>query len=283
LARGDGPQALVALTEGLRLKPADPDFLARLDEMKQTAEAGASRAQTEAIQGGAADVASTEYQQAVGKLAEASRLQRSQTPDAIRRFWEATDLFGHAKTRAGVARKVQQNEEEAHQREQQATDARRVEREAADARQREQEAAEARRREQQAADTRREQETLDARRREQEGKALQARLEAERAIEQVLARYVAAYNALDSTAVAQLVPSQSANQLAQQFAQVRSYNLTLVGTRIELDGDSATVTCVRQIDQIAKRANQPNHQAVGTTFKLRRSGGSWVIENVSAH
>jgi hypothetical protein len=52
--------------------------------------------------------------------------------------------------------------------------------------------------------------------------------------------------------------------------------------RIDLAGDTATVTCVRQIEAVVKRGNQLQRNARPTTFKLRRSGGSWVIESVTA-
>ena len=97
------------------------------------------------------------------------------------------------------------------------------------------------------------------------------------AIQQVLNQYVAAYNDLYAAAVARLVPSQP----PVAFAQFRSYKLTLSGQRIDLEGDTATVTCVREIDAVVRRGNQTLRQAPATTFKLRRSvGGSWVIESV---
>jgi hypothetical protein len=291
IARGDGQQALVTVTEALKLKPDDAEFLRRLVEMIRTAEVTAGRARDEAVQAGAPDLATAEYQQALARLAEATKLRRAQKPDAVRAFSEATDLFGKAGSRAASV-KVQRDEEEARrkaqevaavrQREQEAAAARQREQEAADARRRAQEAADARRGEQEAADARqRAQEAADARQREQDGRAAQMRVDAERAIQQVLNQYVAAYNALDSTAVAQLVPSQSVTQLAQQFALLRSYNVTLVGTRINLDGDTATVACVRHIVAVGKNsATGTNVVDPQTTFRLRRSGRSWTIESV---
>jgi hypothetical protein len=37
---------------------------------------------------------------------------------------------------------------------------------------------------------------------------------------------------------------------------------------------------VRQIDAIAKRGNQALHQELATTFRLRRSAASWVVESI---
>ena len=90
-------------------------------------------------------------------------------------------------------------------------------------------------------------------------------------------QFVAAYNARDAAAIMRLVPTLR----APDFGQVRSYNVVLTGTKITLEGDTATVTCVRQIDQVVTRGNQTFHQASATTFKFRRAAGSWVIDSVS--
>ena len=77
-----------------------------------------------------------------------------------------------------------------------------------------------------------------------------------------------------------MVPSQPINSAL--FAEYRSYRVVLIGTRIEPEGDTAIVTCVRQIDVVAKRAKQSLRQAPATTFKLRRLNRAWVIESVSS-
>ena len=102
------------------------------------------------------------------------------------------------------------------------------------------------------------------------------------AISQVLNQYVAAYTALDAAAVARLVASQSAADLKRTFDLYRSIRLALSGTQIDVQGDTATVTCVRQIDVVTNRGNQTLHQASATTFKLRRSASSWMIESMTA-
>jgi ketosteroid isomerase-like protein len=94
-------------------------------------------------------------------------------------------------------------------------------------------------------------------------------------IAQVLNQYVAAYNALDAKAVENLIPGVQID-----FAPLRSYHLVLSQVRIVVEGDTATVTCVRQIDAVLKRGNSQAHQAQATTLMMRRSGRSWVIASV---
>jgi hypothetical protein len=102
----------------------------------------------------------------------------------------------------------------------------------------------------------------------------------EQAIHSVLNQYQAAYSALDAGAVSQLVSSLSVAQLRQQFGQLKSYNVTVADRRIEIQGDRATVTSTREIAAITKLANQQERRSIPTTFLLRRSSSSWVIESV---
>ena len=101
-----------------------------------------------------------------------------------------------------------------------------------------------------------------------------------RAIEQVLNQYVAASNARDADALARLLPGQSANQWKSAFADVVSYRVALSGTRIDIQGDTATVVCTRQIDQVSRRANTRSQRDVATTIKLHRAGPTWVIDSM---
>jgi hypothetical protein len=100
------------------------------------------------------------------------------------------------------------------------------------------------------------------------------------AIEQVLNQYVAAFNALDADALARLLPGRSASQWKSDFADVASYHMALSGTRIDIQGDSATVVCTRQIEQVSRRASKRSQTDAATTIKLRRAGPSWVIESL---
>jgi len=270
LLRGDREQALVAVTEGLKLKPNDPEFLQRLDEMTRNAETAAGRARDDAVASGAPDLASVDYQQAISRLTEAARLRRSQKSDAVHAYGDATDLFGKARIRAASARVIPPAPDRSPAPlptptpsiQATAPPPVNVEKLPAptSAAQRPPETAPAPPQSRPAVDTQ----------------------EADRqAIGQVLNQYVAAYTALDAAAVARLVATQSVAELKRTFDLYRSYRLALSGTRINVEGDTATVTCVRQIDVVTSRGNQTLHQASATTFKLRRSAGSWVIDSMT--
>jgi hypothetical protein len=270
LTRGDGQQALGALTEGLKLKPDDAEFRRRFDEMLRSAETNASRARDEAVATGAANLATAEYEQATGKLAEAVKLRRGPKPDAIRAFWEAIDLFGKARSRAASARVAPPAQAQPPALPPTTTPpvqaivppAETIARQTAPA---------------PAPAPQRPSETVPATPRPP---ALNTQEADKQAILQVLNQYVAAYEGLDAASVARLVPSQSVTQLAQQFNALRSYNVRLVGITINLESDTATVSCLRQIVATMKRGNQQNQATPNTTFKLRRSGSSWAIESV---
>lgn len=98
------------------------------------------------------------------------------------------------------------------------------------------------------------------------------------AIQRLLNQYVAAYRARDASAVARLDPSKPVGNLDRQFRDLRSYSMELTNVTITLEGDSATATCTKQVEAVARVGNQTlRSPAVATTFKLKRSAGSWAI------
>jgi serine/threonine protein kinase len=113
-------------------------------------------------------------------------------------------------------------------------------------------------------------------------RAAAARREAdERGIRQVLIQYEVAYNTRDAAAVVRLgVPSIDRRTLARQFAELRSYSVALKGIQIDLEGDTATVTCDKDSVEAFNRGGSSLRRRVPATFELRRSGSSWKIETV---
>ena len=232
------------ITEGLKLKPDDAEFRQRLDQTLQNAETAAGRARDEAAATGAPNLGAVEYEQAIGKLAEGTKLRRAQKADAIRAFWEATDLFDKARVRAASARVAPPAQAPPPASPPTATPPVQVPPPEAIVRP-----------SAPAPTPQKPSETIPP---AAQPRVINTQEADKQAISQVLNQYVAAYNGLAAAAVARLVPSHSVSQLAQQFDALRTYNLRLAAVAISLDGDSATVTCIRQISAIVKRGNQQN-------------------------
>jgi hypothetical protein len=299
LGRNDR-KALALIADGLKLRPDDAEFQRGLDEMLRSSEAAASRARTEAThltQRRGPDLAVREYQQGLEKQHEAQRLRGRQKQDATLAFWAAADLFTQATVRAKSAQSgsglsssaqsasadvaavygAQQNSVGANggtptgpvagtnpgEGQGSFSDDQR----AADQRAADQRAAEQRAAEQRAADQR-----------AAEEKRIALSKQDELNIRSVLDRYVTAYNSLDAAALAPLVSTQLGARI--DFSAFRYYRLALDGPRIQIAGDTATVSCIRRIEAEVKRGNVTMRQAPETTFVMRRSGDSWIIENV---
>ena len=96
---------------------------------------------------------------------------------------------------------------------------------------------------------------------------------------QVLHQYQAAFNRLDAAGVARIVPALDASQLARSFANLRSYQLDLVNPRVSVEGNIAEVTCVRNI-AARPRVGSAQNVSGRATFRLRRSGATWIIDKV---
>ena len=100
------------------------------------------------------------------------------------------------------------------------------------------------------------------------------------AIEQVLAEYRAAYEALDPGALARVWPTASRAELTQNLSRLKTYSVEILGSKIAITGDRATVTCVRRISSEPKVGTRQNPPPISTVFRLRRAGACWVIETV---
>lgn len=100
----------------------------------------------------------------------------------------------------------------------------------------------------------------------------------EAAIRSVLAQYAAGYQRLDPAAIRAVWPSAPAD-LQKSFSDLRSYAVQLQDPQVTVRGDTATVSTVRRIRQQPK-AGRTQEVSVQSTFTLRRTGASWVIDSI---
>jgi ketosteroid isomerase-like protein len=95
------------------------------------------------------------------------------------------------------------------------------------------------------------------------------------AIRGVLAQFEAGYRSLDAAAIRQVWPSAP----AVNFNGVRSYEVTLQQADITLQGDTARVTCIRQV-KVQNAAGKAQEARQRVTFTLHRGPAGWVILSV---
>ncbi|MGH9198478.1 MAG: YybH family protein, partial [Acidimicrobiia bacterium] len=96
-------------------------------------------------------------------------------------------------------------------------------------------------------------------------------------IRNVLDEYEAAYDRKDADRLGALWPSRGRSFFRDQFALVRTVDLTISNVQVGLAGDVATVTCEMHYRYVWMRAGPPtNSQSV--TLRLRRQGAGWVIQ-----
>jgi hypothetical protein len=279
LSLGNEAQALNAITEGLAVSPLDRELLKEFDDLLATAAGHAETARNQAVASKAPELARADFDRAFQLMRRAERLRRTSTADAIRAYWAAADLFVSAGTFASAAQPVQPPRIDAPR-----TSSRGATRSAQGS-------------EQPrpvptappvASNPTQPPPPVPGTRREA-GSPAPPRLTPpperhatpdEQAIERVLAKFENGYNSLDAQAVAQVAQWIDAGALARTFAQYASYNVSLAGTQIVVQGDTATATCVRQIQAVTKVGNVTNRVNVPTTFTLRRTDGGWRIESV---
>ena len=108
----------------------------------------------------------------------------------------------------------------------------------------------------------------------------------EAAIRETLRRYSAAYQSLDSRAVASVMPSLTPDQrrgLERDFANYRSYNVEIRDERIAIDDTAATAIVACQVVRayVMRDGVAGGHTAT-STFHLRRSGSVWTIERLES-
>jgi ketosteroid isomerase-like protein len=99
-------------------------------------------------------------------------------------------------------------------------------------------------------------------------------------IQQLLRDYQAAYQRRDAEAVARLMPSAKAADLARSFSQLRAYEMEILNPQISVAGDTAVVTCTRRVAVEPRVGSRPAPRLVPTVFRLKQSAGVWTIESV---
>ena len=98
----------------------------------------------------------------------------------------------------------------------------------------------------------------------------------------MVAQYVAGLDARSMAALKRVWPTLSGAQeraIQAEFANARSVQARFNDPRIEMNGDSATVTGVREYRLVTQDGQQLS-TVTRTTLTMRRSGDAWQIERI---
>ncbi len=104
------------------------------------------------------------------------------------------------------------------------------------------------------------------------------------AVRDTLRRYQDAYQSLNLSEVARMVPSLTQGQrrdLERDFANYRRYTVQIKNERINIEGDTATVAC-EVVRSFEPRTGVAGSHTAQSTFHLRRSGAGWTIERLES-
>jgi hypothetical protein len=102
------------------------------------------------------------------------------------------------------------------------------------------------------------------------------------AVRETLRRYTQAYQGLDAAAVGLVMPSLTAGQLrdlGRDLSSYRRYTVEIRQERIDVDGETATVTC-QVVRSFETKTGVAGSNTVPTIFHLRRSGSGWTIDRL---
>jgi tetratricopeptide (TPR) repeat protein len=105
---------------------------------------------------------------------------------------------------------------------------------------------------------------------------------ADEAIRELLQRYTAAFESRNISALKRVWPTLSAAQeraIRSNFENARSLEVTLESPRIQVSGESATVTAVRRYALLTVDGHDLRTET-RSTFSLRATPNGWVIQNV---
>ncbi len=100
-----------------------------------------------------------------------------------------------------------------------------------------------------------------------------------------LGRYRDAFAALDASAVQRIYPTLAASQVDQlrrTFESMKTYDIAVTQTRVDVKNDTATVRAV-VAHKMVPRVGSPQSNAVETEFRLRRDAGGWIITDVKVN
>jgi len=242
-------EALNAASEGLRIDARDPALMNLVATLLRDAQSSARRAREEAAEAGAATRAEDQFEQALKRERGAVNLQRAGKLDAATRgYWGAAEMFTAALTES---REVARNEKAAAEREprrEKAPDVVPAPPSAASS-------------------------------------PIRGAADVERPlVDQALRRYEAAFAALNAEAVRAVFPSAPLDQLAKDFANSRSYTLTVQVDRYQfVFTDSQTMaTVVARIghDVVPKSGARRSDSDKTQTIQLEKQGGNWIIKQI---
>ena len=76
------------------------------------------------------------------------------------------------------------------------------------------------------------------------------------------------------------MPSASSADLTRSFSQLRAYQMEVVGPKITVTGDTASVTGIRRMAAQPKVGSRPAPRLVPSVFRLRRGASGWIIESI---
>ena len=103
-------------------------------------------------------------------------------------------------------------------------------------------------------------------------------------VRDMLRQYVQAYEALDTAAVAAVMPSLSADQLrnlGRDFASYRRYSVVIKDESIAIDGGTARVAC-QVVRSFETKSGVSGSNTLRTVFHLRKTGAGWTIERLQS-
>jgi len=287
IAKGDDRSTLETLMEGLRVKPSDAEFAKALGEMNRKAEAAASQRREQAVAAEAPKLAKAEYERGLARLDEGGQLRRTQQGAAIRKFWDAADLFGKAAERASEAARTTvapggggtSDSQAASRGELGAAVQVPAGKTGATEPGKETVTEQPRGTAQGGVPVPPGRQTEENK--EAVGQQALVRQQAldRQAIEQTVDRYVAGYNSLDPAAVLSVSPTERSVGVFKEYLTLR---MVLGGRTIDLHGDTATVKCVREIQIVTKNRGRQTLRSGPTpiTISLRRSASSWLIDSI---
>jgi hypothetical protein len=105
----------------------------------------------------------------------------------------------------------------------------------------------------------------------------------ESAVRRALRSYEAAYETLNVAAAAEVWPSVDRQKLARAFATLKSQGLDFQSCNIDVKDGSATAYCRGTYEYVRKVGNpSPLVADQQWTFRMRRAGGTWKIDDVNA-
>ena len=243
-------EALNAAVEGLRIDAGDQTLKNLVATLLRDAQTSARRAREDAVQADAEQNDPDQFQQGVNREREAIRLQRAGKLDAATRgFWGAADQFVAA---ANESRETAKEEKAAAEREL---------------------------RRQKVAEATPAPAAPQPRQKPEERAAVERPL-----VDQALRRYEAAFASLSADSVRSVYPSAPLDQVAKDFANSRSYTLTIQPDSYQFVF-TETLTAATVAARIGHEATPKSGARVSKvektqTIQLEKQGANWIIKQI---